>query len=381
MSEPTQALRKIAIDTPLGPDVLLVRRCSVREQMSRLFQIDLNLTSKKNNINFDEIIGKKATVRLELANQTRYFHGVVSRFVQTKAERSYAVYQATLVPWLWFLTRTSDCKIFQQSMEEPPDQMTVPGIIKKVFKDAGFEDFRDDGLSETYRKWDFCVQYRETAFNFVSRLMEQEGIGYYFEHEDGKHTLVLTDSVNAHTPYENYDTVPYHPHQQGSRDKEAVTDWVVEKELQPGTFAHNDYDFEKPKQAIQKALVVKSSIERSHDNASFEIYDYPGEFLEHDEGESLAKLRIQELQAQHEILHGEATALGLCAGRTFTMETHPRNDQNREYLIQSTAYDIDAGEFETERGGTKEPSWTCSFIAIPSIQPFRPPRITHFSYI
>jgi type VI secretion system secreted protein VgrG len=376
MADPTQALRRIAIDTPLGPDVLLVRRCSIREQMSRLFRLDLNLISKKHDLNFDDLIGKSATVRLELANQTRYFNGFVSRFVQTKSERSYAVYQMTLVPWLWFLTRTSDCKIFQQSMQEPPDEMTVPGIIKKVFKDAGFEDFRDDGLSETYRTWEFCVQYRETAFNFVSRLMEQEGIGYFFEHQDGKHTLVLTDSINAHTPFENYDTVPYHPHRQGSRDKEAVTDWVVEKELQPGTFAHNDYDFEKPKQAVQKALVVKSTITRPHDKADFEIYDYPGEFLAHDEGESLAKLRIEELQVQHETLRGQATALGLCAGCTFSLESHSRGDQNREYLILNTAYDIDAGEFETGRGGADEPSWTCQLTAIPSGQPFRPARLT-----
>jgi type VI secretion system secreted protein VgrG len=376
MSEPTQALRRIAINTPLGPDVLLVRRCSVREQMNRLFRIELDLISKKNNLAFDDIIGQNATLRLELANQTRYFNGFVSRFVQTKSERSYSVYKATLVPWLWFLTRTSDCRIFQESMEEPPDEMTVPGIIKKVFKDFGFEDFRDDGLSESYRKWEFCVQYRETAFNFVSRLMEQEGIGYFFEHTNGKHTLVLTDSINGHSEYENYDTIPYHPHRQGSRDKEAVTDWVVERELQPGTYAHNDYDFLKPKQAVQKALVVKSTIERPHDQGSYEIYDYPGEFVEHDEGEAIAKVRIEELQVRHETLHGEATALGLCAGYTFTLESHPRDDQNRDYLIVSTAYDIDAGDFETANGEPGDPSWSCALTAIPCDQPFRPIRTT-----
>jgi type VI secretion system secreted protein VgrG len=377
MSGPTQALRQIAINTPLGADVLLVRRCSIREEISRLFRIELNLSSKKSDINFDDIIGKNVTLRLELDNQTRYFNGFVSRFVQTKAERSYSAYQATVVPWLWFLTRTSDCRIFQESMNEPPDEMTVPGIIKKVFKDFGFENFvSDDGLSESYRKWEFCVQYRETAFNFVSRLMEQEGIGYYFKHEDGKHTLMLTDSINGHTPYENYETVPYHPHQQGAQDKEAVTDWVVEKELQPGVFAHNDYDFENPRQAKQKALVTQSAISRAHDMAEFQIYDYPGEFVEHDEGESLAKLRIQELQVRHETLEGEASALGLCAGYIFNLEDHPRGDQNREYLITSTAYEIDAGDFETSKGESGKQNWSCDFTAIPSDQPFRPARTT-----
>src|SRR5687767_5128654 len=114
MAEPTQANRRIAINTPLGPDVLLVRRCVVREQISRLFQIELELTSTRNSINFDEIVGKNVTVKVEVAGQQmRFFNGFVSRFVQTPSERNRSVYQATLVPWFWFLTRSADCRIFQ----------------------------------------------------------------------------------------------------------------------------------------------------------------------------------------------------------------------------------------------------------------------------
>src|SRR5688572_8213325 len=248
MADPTQANRRIAITTPLGPDVLLVRRCSVQEQVSRLFQIDLDLNSTRNDIDFNQIVGKNVTIRLDLAGQKkRFFNGFVNRFVQTKSERSFSSYRATVVPWLWFLTRSADCKIFQQSMEEPPDEMTVPGIIKKVFKDHGFEDFKDDGLATDYRKWEFCVQYRETAFNFVSRLMEQEGISYYFMHEDGKHHLILADSEDDCPAFEGYETIPYHPHTQGGTDQEAVTDWVVQKEVQPTTYILNDFNFENPK--------------------------------------------------------------------------------------------------------------------------------------
>jgi len=377
MSDPKQASRRIGIDTPLGPDVLLVRRCSVQEQMSRLFQIEVELISKRNDINFDDLVGQKVTIRLDLPDsKTRYFNGFVNRFVQTKAERSYATYRATIVPWLWFLTRSADCKIFQKTMDEPPDEMTVPGIIKKVFKDHGFEDFRDDGLSATYRKWEFCVQYRETAFNFVSRLMEQEGITYFFEHEDGKHTLVLADSSSAHQPFENYDTVPYHPHTQGGRDQEAVIDWVVEKQVQPTTYILNDFNFENPKQAAQQGLVVNSTISRQHEHADFKIYDYPGEFLEAGEGEALAKLRIEELQAQFETVHGQATALGLCAGYKFTLKSHPRDDQNREYLITDTSLEVDAGEFEAGGSGGSEMHFSCGFTAMDAAEPFRPARIT-----
>lgn len=377
MADPTQEKRRIAINTVLGSDVLLVRRCTVEEQISRLFRIEVELISKKNDLTFEDIVGTNATIRLDLPNgKKRFFNGFINRFVQTKAERSYACYEATLVPWLWFLTRTSDCKIFQQSMDEPPEQMTVPGIIKKVFKDCGFEDFRDDGLTETYREWDFCVQYRETAFNFVSRLMEQEGISYFFEHEDGKHTLALVDSASSNSAYAGYDSVTYHPHTQGARDKEAVTDWVMEKEVQPGTYAHNDFDYAKPKQAAQQALVAKSTIERSHEKADFEIYDYPGEFLEHDEGEGIAKIRIEELQVRHETLHGEATARGLCAGYKFELKSHPRNDQNREYLITKTSIKVDAGEFEAGASQPDDDFFECRFTAIDAAQPFRPQRIT-----
>jgi type VI secretion system secreted protein VgrG len=377
MPPPTQAHRRIELKTPLGPDLLLVRRATVQEQISRLFQIDLELNSTKNDINFNEIVGKKVTLRFDLpGQQKRFFNGFVNRFVQTRAERSYATYRATVVPWLWFLTRSADCRIFQQTMPEPPDPMTVPGIIKKVFKDHGFEDFRDDGLAVDYREWEFCVQYRETAFNFVSRLMEQEGISYYFEHEDGKHTLVLTDSVDDYPSFENYDTVPYHPHTPGAHDKEAVTDWVVEKEVQPTTYILNDFNFENPRQAPQKGLVVNSTISRQHEKADFAIYDYPGEFLEHGEGEFLARLRIEELQARHEIIHAEASARGLCAGYKFKLKNHPRADQNRECLITSVSLQVDAGEFEAGAKTSNTKFFACSFTAIDSSQPFRSARVT-----
>ena len=390
MPTPTQANRKIAINTPLGTDVLVVRRCSIREELSRLFEIELDLISSRNDINFDEIIGKNVTLRLEGARgKTRYFNGIVNRFTQGKSERSYSVYRATVVPWLWFLTRSSDCRIFQESMEVSPDEMTVPGIIKKVFKDHGFEDFRDDGLSSPYRTWDFCVQYRESAFNFVSRLMELEGISYFFEHTNGKHTLVLADSMNANMAFPEYASVPYHPHTQGGTEREAVTDWVVQKEVQSGSFALNDFNFENARLAQQQGLVVSSEINRTHDLSSFEAYDYPGTHLTSGDGDTLARLRIEELQARHEVLRGQGNVRGLSAGYKFSLQSHPRSDQNREYLVTKVEYQIDAGEFESGTallagappapgaaggGGTK--FLTCSFDAIPASQPFRPPRTT-----
>ena len=360
----TQANRFVAIDTSLDADTLVVRRASCTEQISRLFQIELDLISDDGEITFEDLIGKGVTLRVEAAkDQTRYFNGVVSRFVQTKNDGSYAQYRATVVPWLWLLTRTSDCRIFQKK--------SVPDIIEEVFKGHGLDSYRLS-LSGSYQPWDFCVQYRETDFNFVSRLMEQEGIYYYFEHQDGKHTLVLADSVSAHETYSGYETVIYRP-PSGKQvfDRECVTDWVVEKELQTGAYALKDFNFETPK----ANLLAKSTIQRPHAAADLEVYDYPGEYEQHSDGEAWAKIRIQELQSAYETLRAQATARGICPGYLFTLQDHPRDDQNREYLITGMSCQMDAGDFESG-GREAEEYFSCSFSCIESQTPFRPARIT-----
>ena len=291
--EATQANRTFAVTTPLGDDVLLFHSMSANEQLGRLFQIDLDLLSEDPEIKLQDILGQSVTVHFKRPDdETRYFNGLVSQFSQAGSHGNLFVYRATLHPWFWFLTRTADCRIFQNQQ--------VPDIIKEVFRDQGFSDF-EDALSGTYREWENCVQYRETDFNFISRLMEQEGIYYYFKHEDGKHTLVLSDSISAHETVTGYEEVPYYPQQEGERrERDHIYDWSLNQILQPGVYALNDFDFKKPKANLE----VKSSIPREHEQAEFEIYDYPGEYKESSDGETYARARIEELQAQHEEVHG-----------------------------------------------------------------------------
>jgi type VI secretion system secreted protein VgrG len=178
-----QTARPVEIRTPLGPDVLLFHRMTATEHLGRLFQFDFHLLSAEPDIQFNDILGQNITTRLTLpGNKERFFNGYVSHFSQQGTFQNYNAYRAIVHPWLWFLTRTADCRIFQ-------DQ-TVPDIIKSIFKDNGFSDY-EESLSGHYRTWNYCVQYRETDFNFVSRLMEQEGIYYYFKHQKNKHILVL----------------------------------------------------------------------------------------------------------------------------------------------------------------------------------------------
>src|SRR5882724_5850166 len=239
----SQAQRFLAIETVLGPDVLLIKSFSIREQLGRLFEIEVQLACEGADVDFDKVVGTNATIRLTMPNsKTRFFNGFVSRFSQVGDERGFVLYRAVIVPWLWFLTRTADCRIFQKKK--------VPDLIEDVFKAHGFKDYKLK-LSGTYREWEYCVQYRESDFNFVSRLMEQEGIYYFFLHENGVHTLVLSDSVGAHEPFEGYETITFKPRTQEEEEAaETITDWVVEKELQSGAFALADFNFKTPASPI-----------------------------------------------------------------------------------------------------------------------------------
>ena len=363
---PTQANKFIEVKTPLGGDALLIKTFSGTEQISRLFQFDLDLTSEDAEIKFEDIIGQKAAVRLDLGDDgKRWFHGIVSRFVQTHTDGRHSGYRATLVPWLWLLTRASDCRIFQNK--------TVPQIIEKVFEGHGFGgDDYELRLNGTYPEWEYCVQYRETDFNFVSRLMEQEGIYYFFEHEEGQHKLILADSPAAHTAFGSYDTIRYHPPGHDAEEREeTITGWLIEKEVQTGVYALKDFNFKKP----SMPLASNSPISREHEKADFEVFDYPGEYEEPAEGDSYAKLRIQELQAQYEVLRGQASARGVAAGSKFALSEHPRDDQNRPYLVTSTSIQVSTGGYESGQTGEGD-YFTCNFTAIPFDQPFRAPRLT-----
>src|SRR5947209_16784344 len=197
----TQTDRIISISTPLGNDALLLRAFTGYEAISQLFRFDLDLLSVKPAISFDSIVGKPVTLNAVLADGSeRYWSGYVSRFAQGANDGRFTSYRAEMVPWLWFLTRTADCRIFQNKK--------APDIIQKIFTDLKFQDF-ELHLYGSYAPRDYCVQYRETDFNFVSRLMEEEGIYYYFKHQDGKHVLVLGNDPAAHAPCPGQPTARY----------------------------------------------------------------------------------------------------------------------------------------------------------------------------
>ena len=364
MAAPTQLNRNIAIGTPLGTDVLLLKSFSYVEQLGRLYDLDAELLSLQADIDFDKIIGKNVTIRMESdAGNTRYFNGYVARFVQSGSQGNLAKYHAKIVPWLWFLTRRADCRIFQNK--------TIPEIIKQVFRDTGFTDFSEK-LNGKYKPWEYCVQYRETDFNFVSRLMEQEGIYYSFEHAEGIHKLVLSDAPGSHSTGKGCETVIFRPEEGGIRDDEYIHDFRMEQEVQPGAYSLSDFNFERPR----SSLFARSQIVNAHDQSNHEIFDFPGEYDQQSEGTDYSKIRIEELQTQHLIGRGQTTVRGLCAGNTFKLKDFPREDWNKSYLLTSISIHGSGDTFEGSGGGEAGAFFSCSFTVIDAQKQYRSMRIT-----
>ena len=358
----TQANRLMRVSTPLGEDVLVLREMTAEEHLSQPFEFTLELLSTNGNIKLEDLLGKYITVELTTQNGgTRYFNGVVSKFALTGAHGGFVAYRAVVRPWLWLLTRTSDCRIFQE--------MTVPDIVATVFRDLGFTDF-DNRLMGDYRKRDYCCQYNETTFDFVSRLLEQEGIYYYFSHDNGKHTLVLADSISGHDLVPGYEEIPYFPPQaQQRRERDHIYAWSLEREVQSGAYAHNDFDFEKASADLNTKLVAPAN----HAHADFETYHYPGEYHEKSDGDHYARVRLETLQAQHEHLVADGNARGLGIGNLFRLTGSGRDDQNREYLITGAEYTLISDRYESATDTGDEPLYTCRLHAIASQHPYRHP--------
>jgi len=353
--------RKITVKTPLE-DKLLLRSAVVTEHLGEPFEIDVDLLSSDENIDLDDLLGKELTLSVALDDgSSRYFHSLIANFEQHGRFGRYASYRAQCVPWLWFLGQRADCRIFQEK--------TVPDIVKKVFRDNGCTDFQDS-LTRNYRVREYCAQYRETDLNFVQRLMQDEGIYYYFKHTDSSHTLVLADSLSAHEPFKNYERIEYFPPTENEvRPSDHIHDWFLSRNLQSGRYTLRDFNFTKPRLLLES----KSSRQRSHGHSGLEVYDYPGGYTSPSEGDHYVRTRLEERQTRFERVSGIGNARGIAAGGLFTLANYPRGDQNKEYLVVATNQHLQATGYETEhREATEE--YSCSFEAADSKEPFRGAR-------
>lgn len=318
----SQSDRIAELDTPLGKDVLVLVRFEGTEGLGELFEYHIETLSKQENIDFDKALGQGCTLKVHAyEGKIRTFHAILVEAQWIGKYEDLYRYRLVLRPWLWLLGHKANCRIFLDK--------DVKEIIKQIFTDAGFNDFefRTNG---DYDKIPYCVQYRETDLAFVSRLMELYGIYYFFEHTDGKHTLVLADMRSSHKAVADLPKVPYVPLTKTDlRTEPHIHDWVAKRQFRTGKVQFNDYDYLKP----SKNLLAPSEASEKYAHSKLEVYDFPGKYDEEEKGKKLSRFRLEAEQAadHRRISYGDAAAL--FPGGLVTIEKHPTSAENREYLI------------------------------------------------
>ncbi|MCY2962997.1 MAG: type VI secretion system tip protein TssI/VgrG [Planctomycetota bacterium] len=373
LSNALQHTRSLAVATPLPSDRLVLQRLRGSEGLSKPFEFELDLISPDSTVDLADLVGRAITARVAPTDEAappQYFHGHLSELAYVGQHELGTLYRGTLVPWLWFLSQTSDCRIFQNQ--------SVPQIVAKIFSDLGFNDFDLSGLSADYLPREYCVQYRETDLNFVSRLLEDEGIFYFFRHEAGRHVMVLADSNDV------FQKLPmkleWLPDDGLAEPGEQIVTWRKNYALQPGGWAQTDYDFLKP---TKKLLVSEATRLELPMNSALEMFEYPGGHLEASEGSRRTRLRKEEAEAQYDVATTQTTYRGVRLGGWFEMGRH-RNagETGRGYVITDLTIDVGVGDaYGVHLTDGEETLYQNRVTAIPRETPFRPRRLSQPSIV
>jgi len=359
-----QKERTAELVTPLGRNVLVLTRFDGSEGLSEHFEYHVEAVSKRQDIDFDKLIGKNCHVKLKsYGNATRYFNGVLVEADWSGVQHNLNAYRLVLRPWFWLLGRKATCRIFKEK--------SVFDIVEEVFQDGGFKDFQIKASRSDYEKIEYCVQYRESDLAFVSRLLEEWGVYTHFEHDAQRHQLMLCDSRSCHKPVKaGGGIVPFLPLSGSDRhDREHVSSWRGERRFRTGKFATNDFDYMKPTanlQAEQKGSAL-------YEKGTLESYDYPGRYTERDLGQRRTKVRLEAEQADDKRKHASGDAASLFPGALATLQNHPSD--NGEYLVVRATHRIEAETYRSSgNGGGEVYSGTYEFQ--PVDRPFRAPIVT-----
>jgi type VI secretion system secreted protein VgrG len=352
-------LFKIA-DKKLG-----VAEFSIREEISVPFGVDLTLASE-DDIQFDDVIAQEALLTILGFEEDRYVHGIVREFMQTGSRGRFHLYQAAVVPSLWLLSLEQDCRIFQNK--------TVQEIVTQILNET---DITSDRFAfrpqNQYQPREYCVQYRETDLNFISRILEEEGIFYFFEHTEDKHLLVFGDStVNyqpiAGTKNENNQTeVKFHAPDALVPDEESVYEFMFSRQIQSGKITLRDFNFEKPSLDL-------TAQEEADSFKKLEMYDYPGEYAEQGRGKTQAGLRLEETVMFRDRAEGQSNCPRFVPGFTFKLTGHEREGFDQEYLLLDVFHSGSQPQVLEEHTGGGGTSYSNQMLGIPSSVTLRPER-------
>jgi type VI secretion system secreted protein VgrG len=385
----TQDGRLMSIVTPLGKDYLLVNRFTAAEGLSQLFSIDIELLHEENTVSFSptvvdphSLIGQSVTIFLSAEDgSTREFSGMVNKFSQGNRDIRFSYYYISVVPHAWLLTQKSESRIFQQ--------ISVPDILKKIF--AGFQVKYE--FQETYEPRNYCVQYGESDFDFASRLMEEEGIYYYFEHSGGTHQMIVADTPQSHRDCPGKSTIPFFVNA-GTDDYfvGSISSFLSDYKLQTGKVTLWDHNFQLPTNRLDLEQPSRFSF---GDNQKLEMYGYPGGYARKYDGidkggseqaselnkvfndrQSTVKKMMESLDAQVTTGTGNSDCCSITAGYRFTLSNHPNGELNKMYTIITATHEAEQNPSYTSNEGATDP-YTNSFTCIthgagaPGFRPLR----------
>lgn len=360
-----------SMDGPFGAvDALLFEHLTGADHVSSCFEYNILAQSYDPEIKSADLLGEMVTVVVppdSPADLTpRFFHGMVDQFrFEGNDDEDMFQYRLVLRPGLWLLSKSTDNRIFQ-------DQ-SVKDIISSVLDEHGIADYRFDLQANALDVREYCVQYGETDLDFLQRLMEHEGVFYYFEFEEGKHTLVMSDEISTLQPGGQDGTLRFEPNELAALEGEGVitrlsrTDSIVTAE-----HTLTDYNFEAP----SADLIARSLEGDVHSNDTKERYSYPGNHMVIATGDKIAKRRLHENRALQYRVKARSTAIGFWAGHLFDFYDHPREDENQGYMILSAHYDILDGQYAANAQIERDQGIMTRFDLVPSDTVFRPARNT-----
>jgi uncharacterized protein involved in type VI secretion and phage assembly len=300
------------------------------EGLSQLFGFQLYLQAEGDDIKAEDMLGKDAMLTIKSGSDTRQISGILSRFTWIAEVDKRTIFFAELVPIFWLLTQRFDCRIFQNK--------SVPEIVSEVINEAGItSDHLDKKLLRgSYPQREYCVQYRESDYNFLARLMEEEGIYFYFDHQSntrsqtGHHTLVMVDAPSCHKAINGKAEVLFHEITHETLKEETVFEYHFGNQIRPNNVTLRDFNYQKPDLSLQSNMHGKAT--------NLELYDYPGEFQEKSEGDRLARSRFEEMQAQTAYGSGRSNCCRFVPGFLFKLEKHPHRAFNKEYMLFSVQH-------------------------------------------
>ncbi len=384
--------RRLKAESPLSPEEMNLKAAEVRDGLSMIPEIVVEFMSTDKELSMDRLVGHPMAVGIQDEDEEwRMKRGTCVSLQYLGLFQGFAQYSAIIHPWIWFLTRRVDNRIFQNE--------NVISIIRSVLGDSGFSGNLDIKVSEEYEEREYCVQYGETDYAFICRLMEEEGIYFFFDYSEDTEKMILADGASAHGPGPGGEDVVYAFEGSAEQEREdTIFRWLWAEAVTSGKVTLDDYDFTKARTDLK---VSKSMPKGEHQHKNYEIYEYPGSHMDTDLGDKRAKVKMEAVAKEFKTWRGTTNLRTLSVGDTFKLNEHPRDDQNAEYMVTEAIFQyqiepeevVDPAAASAHEDDLEAPpglldfvkehsdTFRCQFTAIPKTTQYRAPLVTPWPQI